>query len=169
MFTITLITTTTAAASIDTAEVDNEKNTDSGDGTSIVIWDRKRDGGFPGMFMSSSEEDPLHSFLPSLISFFLSFLRPDTYLFYCFSVSPEVKVLKSLVRNIVEPTRNLGHTDRALNKQQQQQQQQQHERHDLTPPTKTATYVPTPVTSAAGPAGGGQEGDEKERACEDCQ
>ncbi|BDD54575.1 hypothetical protein MPDQ_000276 [Monascus purpureus] len=40
-----------------------------------VIWDRKRDGGFP-----------------------------------------EVKVLKSLVRDIVDPTRGLGHTDRALKK-----------------------------------------------------
>lgn len=28
----------------------------------------------------------------------------------------EVKVLKSLVRDIVDPTRGLGHTDRALKK-----------------------------------------------------
>ncbi|RDH17987.1 hypothetical protein M747DRAFT_241918 [Aspergillus niger ATCC 13496] len=27
---------------------------------------------------------------------------------------PEVKVLKSLVRNVVDPSRDLGHTDRAL-------------------------------------------------------
>ncbi|KAL2802656.1 Rdx family-domain-containing protein [Aspergillus granulosus] len=40
-----------------------------------VLWDRKRDGGFP-----------------------------------------EVKVLKSLVRNVIDPTRDLGHTDRALKK-----------------------------------------------------
>ncbi|PYH50055.1 SelT/SelW/SelH family protein [Aspergillus saccharolyticus JOP 1030-1] len=43
--------------------------------TETVLWDRKRDGGFP-----------------------------------------EVKVLKSLVRNVVDPGRDLGHTDRALNK-----------------------------------------------------
>ncbi|RAH50760.1 SelT/SelW/SelH family protein [Aspergillus brunneoviolaceus CBS 621.78] len=59
--------------------------------TETVLWDRKRDGGFP-----------------------------------------EVKVLKSLVRNVVDPGRDLGHTDRALRKarelgQQQQQQQQQQE------------------------------------------
>ncbi|PYI27329.1 hypothetical protein BP00DRAFT_323169, partial [Aspergillus indologenus CBS 114.80] len=41
--------------------------------TESVLWDRKRDGGFP-----------------------------------------EVKVLKSLVRNVVDPGRDLGHTDRAL-------------------------------------------------------
>ncbi|KAJ5573443.1 uncharacterized protein N7459_007870 [Penicillium hispanicum] len=43
-----------------------------------VLWDRKRDGGFP-----------------------------------------EVKSLKSLVRNVIAPDRDLGHTDRALKKQQE--------------------------------------------------
>ncbi|CAI7622807.1 unnamed protein product [Penicillium glandicola] len=42
----------------------------------IILWDRKRDGGFP-----------------------------------------EVKALKSLVRNVIAPDRDLGHTDRALKKQ----------------------------------------------------
>ncbi|KKK22639.1 hypothetical protein ARAM_003022 [Aspergillus rambellii] len=41
--------------------------------TETLLWDRKRDGGFP-----------------------------------------EVKVLKSRVRNVVDPSRDLGHTDRAL-------------------------------------------------------
>ncbi|RAH70718.1 SelT/SelW/SelH family protein, partial [Aspergillus aculeatinus CBS 121060] len=50
--------------------------------TETVLWDRKRDGGFP-----------------------------------------EVKVLKSLVRNVVDPGRDLGHTDRALRKAREQQQQ----------------------------------------------
>ncbi|RAK71609.1 SelT/SelW/SelH family protein, partial [Aspergillus fijiensis CBS 313.89] len=56
--------------------------------TETVLWDRKRDGGFP-----------------------------------------EVKVLKSLVRNVVDPGRDLGHTDRALRKARElgQQQQQQEE------------------------------------------
>ncbi|OJJ57101.1 hypothetical protein ASPSYDRAFT_125185, partial [Aspergillus sydowii CBS 593.65] len=44
-----------------------------GDGNATILWDRKRDGGFP-----------------------------------------EVKELKSRVRNVIDPTRNLGHTDRAL-------------------------------------------------------
>lgn len=30
----------------------------------------------------------------------------------------EVKVLKSLVRNVIDPNRDLGHTDRALKKQE---------------------------------------------------
>ncbi|KAJ5179184.1 hypothetical protein N7492_002394 [Penicillium capsulatum] len=42
-----------------------------------ILWDRKRDGGFP-----------------------------------------EVKALKSLVRNVIAPDRDLGHTDRALKKNQ---------------------------------------------------
>ncbi|KAJ5697234.1 hypothetical protein N7488_010918 [Penicillium malachiteum] len=42
----------------------------------IILWDRKRDGGFP-----------------------------------------EVKALKSLVRNVIAPERDLGHTDRALKEQ----------------------------------------------------
>ncbi|KAJ6125475.1 hypothetical protein N7471_012792 [Penicillium samsonianum] len=42
-----------------------------------ILWDRKRDGGFP-----------------------------------------EVKALKSLVRNVIAPERDLGHTDRALKKEQ---------------------------------------------------
>ncbi|KGO43165.1 Selenoprotein, Rdx type [Penicillium expansum] len=41
-----------------------------------ILWDRKRDGGFP-----------------------------------------EVKALKSLVRNVIAPDRDLGHTDRALKKE----------------------------------------------------
>ncbi|KAJ5086071.1 hypothetical protein N7532_010842 [Penicillium argentinense] len=47
-----------------------------------ILWDRKRDGGFP-----------------------------------------EVKVLKSLVRNIISPDRDLGHTDRALQKQAEERQE----------------------------------------------
>ncbi|KAJ5678437.1 uncharacterized protein N7477_004070 [Penicillium maclennaniae] len=45
----------------------------------LILWDRKRDGGFP-----------------------------------------EVKVLKSLVRNVIAPERDLGHTDRALRKNKEE-------------------------------------------------
>lgn len=82
-----------------------------------ILWDRKRDGGFPGMFSSFGfviyyciffyaflftawEPCPDHSFLPS-----------------------EVKALKSLVRNVIAPDRDLGHTDRALKKQQGEQKE----------------------------------------------
>ncbi|OGE49466.1 hypothetical protein PENARI_c021G00192 [Penicillium arizonense] len=47
-----------------------------------ILWDRKRDGGFP-----------------------------------------EVKALKSLVRNVIAPERDLGHTDRALKAQQSGQKE----------------------------------------------
>jgi predicted Rdx family selenoprotein len=41
---------------------------------------------------------------------------------------PEVKVLKSRVRNVVEPQRDLGHTDRALRKENEGNQKQSQEK-----------------------------------------
>ncbi|KAL3492937.1 Rdx family-domain-containing protein [Aspergillus germanicus] len=74
-----------------------------------VLWDRKRDGGFP-----------------------------------------EVKVLKSLVRNVIDPSRDLGHTDRALKKGSTV----------ATPaPKAAAAAAPTPSAQTT-PAN---------KACEDCQ
>lgn len=69
-----------------------------------VIWDRKRDGGFPGLFPPASPA---------------SFGRlTDQLRVYIYSGKiadrPETKILKSLVRNVIEPERDLGHTDRAL-------------------------------------------------------
>jgi predicted Rdx family selenoprotein len=52
-----------------------------------ILWDRKRDGGFP-----------------------------------------EVKALKSLVRNVIAPNRDLGHTDRALKKEQGEQESKEEEK-----------------------------------------
>ena len=61
-----------------------------------LLWDRKRDGGFPGMpYLLSDRAE--------------GFGGADDI--------TEVKQLKALVRNIVDPTRNLGHVDRALNKE----------------------------------------------------
>ncbi|OOQ86364.1 selenoprotein domain protein [Penicillium brasilianum] len=37
---------------------------------------------------------------------------------------PEVKALKSLVRNIIAPNRDLGHTDRALKKEQEKKNEE---------------------------------------------
>ncbi|KAJ5308695.1 hypothetical protein PENANT_c013G06464 [Penicillium antarcticum] len=72
-----------------------------------ILWDRKRDGGFP-----------------------------------------EVKALKSLVRNVIAPERDLGHTDRALKAQQSGQKEKMKEEE-------------------------GKEQEDKEdkdtKACEDCQ
>ncbi|KAJ5142623.1 uncharacterized protein N7515_001410 [Penicillium bovifimosum] len=67
-----------------------------------ILWDRKRDGGFP-----------------------------------------EVKALKSLVRNVIAPDRDLGHTDRALKKEKAQ-----------------AEKIETVETV---------KGDEEKKGCEDCQ
>ncbi|KAJ6119258.1 hypothetical protein N7523_003538 [Penicillium sp. IBT 18751x] len=57
----------------------------------VILWDRKRDGGFP-----------------------------------------EVKALKSLVRNVIAPERDLGHTDRALrkNKEEENKQESREEKKD---------------------------------------
>ncbi|KAF7530026.1 hypothetical protein PCG10_005001 [Penicillium crustosum] len=52
-----------------------------------ILWDRKRDGGFP-----------------------------------------EVKALKSLVRNVIAPNRDLGHTDRALKKEQGEKEAKKEEK-----------------------------------------
>lgn len=39
-------------------------------------------------------------------------------------IHPEVKALKSLVRNIIAPNRDLGHTDRALKKEQEKKDEE---------------------------------------------
>ncbi|KAJ5543534.1 hypothetical protein N7535_005958 [Penicillium sp. DV-2018c] len=79
------------------------------DGTEeMVLWDRKRDGGFP-----------------------------------------EVKALKSLVRNVIAPDRDLGHTDRALKKEKEKEEEK-----GQAGQTKTETET-----------GKGDEG----KVCEDCQ
>ncbi|PTU23360.1 hypothetical protein P175DRAFT_0168635 [Aspergillus ochraceoroseus IBT 24754] len=72
--------------------------------TETLLWDRKRDGGFP-----------------------------------------EVKVLKSRVRNVVDPSRDLGHTDRALR---------------AAAATATATATPAPA-STLDPV--------DNQTCQDCQ
>ncbi|KAJ5746677.1 hypothetical protein N7520_011859 [Penicillium odoratum] len=71
---------------------DGEVNTQE-----IILWDRKRDGGFP-----------------------------------------EVKALKSLVRNVIAPDRDLGHTDRALKQQAEKKEDK------------------------------GEQSEEKKEKCEDC-
>ncbi|KAF7585686.1 hypothetical protein BBP40_010284 [Aspergillus hancockii] len=61
---------------------------------------------------------------------------------------PEVKVLKSLVRNVIDPSRDLGHTDRAL---------------------KAAHYRAVSSSGGGEAQGEQQGGDEKNKDCEDCQ
>ncbi|KAJ5861212.1 uncharacterized protein N7529_008522 [Penicillium soppii] len=73
-----------------------------------ILWDRKRDGGFP-----------------------------------------EVKALKSLVRNVIAPERDLGHTDRALKAQQVEQKE------------KTTAAAAAAATATA-------KEENKDVPCEDC-
>ncbi|KAE8134586.1 Rdx family-domain-containing protein [Aspergillus pseudotamarii] len=64
---------------------------------------------------------------------------------------PEVKVLKSLVRNVIDPSRDLGHTDRALR----------------------AANVPVKEGGVAGVGSSEGQGSEKvdkgEKECQDCR
>jgi predicted Rdx family selenoprotein len=97
-----------------------------------ILWDRKRDGGFPGMF------------LLSFLSFFFNFVNHSTQsfmhpLYTAYEARLvvllsdrsfpyiEVKALKSLVRNVIAPNRDLGHTDRALKKEQGEQESKKQE------------------------------------------
>jgi len=81
-----------------------------------LLWDRKRDGGFPGMLIITLSLYSGPGVLGSLISS-ASGLKL-TYL-------AEVKALKSLVRNVIAPERDLGHTDRALKKAEEDKQKQE--------------------------------------------
>ncbi|PLB36197.1 SelT/SelW/SelH family protein [Aspergillus candidus] len=81
-----------------------------------LLWDRKRDGGFP-----------------------------------------EVKTLKSLVRNVIDPQRDLGHTDRALRGA------------SSTAVPTTATTGDTAAAGAAGATGPTAESAEKKEECTDCR
>lgn len=82
---------------------------------------------------------------------------------------PETKQLKSLLRNIIDPTRNLGHIDRSLNKSKENPSS-----------SSTATINPPPAPAAsADPSAASDhqppppESDkskvEGQTVCEDCQ
>ncbi|KAI9372790.1 Rdx family-domain-containing protein [Aspergillus egyptiacus] len=96
--------------------------------TGTILWDRKRDGGFP-----------------------------------------EVKVLKSRVRNVIDPSRDLGHTDRALRKGTGTgagagaETSGDGDGNARKGPSTTAAGVEPAETSVTAPASG------KDKACEDCQ
>lgn len=94
-----------------------------------ILWDRKRDGGFPGMFHFHVS---LITCPPSLIPRYLGRVWWTSWLegarVLCRLTanrvrSIEVKALKSLVRNVIAPERDLGHTDRALKAQQGEQKE----------------------------------------------
>ncbi|TPX21464.1 hypothetical protein DIZ76_015421 [Coccidioides immitis] len=106
-----------------------------------VLWDRKTLGGFPGTS------------------------GPDSRVRTCNQT--ETKQLKSLVRNIIDPSRNLGHIDRALAKAQNQQDEENTEgRGSGSSSTARATAVAA-ATARSGPDP--PEASPEKEACEDCQ
>ncbi|KAL1970536.1 hypothetical protein VTN77DRAFT_4180 [Rasamsonia byssochlamydoides] len=87
---------------------------------------------------------------------------------------PEVKQLKSLVRNIVDPSRDLGHVDRALGKENKGAESAPAAaattaaNANTTPARTVATDVNTPA--GMGASGEREEKNEgKQKTCEDCQ
>lgn len=122
-----------------------------------LLWDRKRDGGFPGTLC-----------LQTLCFLFLGDVADADGIV-------EVKQLKALVRNIVDPTRNLGHVDRALNKANKDKDVPKTERKEATKPESSAEQqqVVVDATTTAAVA----QTSEKEvnppvksqEVCEDCQ
>ncbi|KAL4864122.1 Rdx family-domain-containing protein [Aspergillus spectabilis] len=117
IFTVTIFPSSSSASTRDGDPDPNPEPEWVREGT--ILWDRKRDGGFP-----------------------------------------EVKVLKSLVRNVIDPKRDLGHTDRALKK---------------SGSTSTTTGVAggesttAESTTTTTTTGTGEPRAEKEKECEDCK
>jgi predicted Rdx family selenoprotein len=97
-----------------------------------LLWDRKTHGGFPGEFLYV-----VHTYIHTYIY--------TPYIYIMTNVYAEVKHLKSLVRNIADPTRSLGHVDRALNKANQEKDKDSHKEHEK------------------------EEQSKSKEACEDCQ
>lgn len=93
----------------------------------------------------------------------------------------EIKQLKSLVRNIVDPSRDLGHVDRALGKGHTGAESTPAAAiikvttapNDTTSAKTVATDVNTPAgMGASGSREEGKEGKdegEQQKTCEDCQ
>lgn len=105
-----------------------------------ILWDRKRDGGFPGMFCMF----PFSFLCFALLFCFIYWGWIFMHLIYMmhgrclvmlfnawsnhFFLHSEVKALKSLVRNVIAPNRDLGHTDRALKKEQGEKEAKKEEK-----------------------------------------
>jgi predicted Rdx family selenoprotein len=125
-----------------------------------LLWDRKRDGGFPGTLC-----------LHTLCFLFLGDVADADGIV-------EVKQLKALVRNIVDPTRNLGHVDRALNKANKDKEDvSTTESKEATKPESSAeqqqvVVVVDATTTAAAAQTSEKEGNppvKSQEVCEDCQ
>lgn len=81
------------------------------------------------------------------------------------TIYTEVKQLKALVRNIADPTRSLGHVDRALDKAKADANNSNNNdnTHGTTEPSKTRSEENT------GQKEGRQGASQSQEACEDCQ
>ncbi|KAL3433992.1 Rdx family-domain-containing protein [Aspergillus tetrazonus] len=128
IFTVTIFPSISASTSTTSDSQSNYESESHFSKVGTILWDRKRDGGFP-----------------------------------------EVKELKSRVRNVIDPGRDLGHTDRALKKGAIASHS--------TPATATtgtstdATATPASLSARAKivdeTAGGAERKSDKE-VCEDC-
>jgi len=83
---VALIPRTGGIFTVTVQKAENEKE--------VLIWDRKREGGFPGKF------------------FFFFFVSWIFYWHYSFTCDIDSKELKRLVRDVIKPGQNLGHVDR---------------------------------------------------------
>jgi predicted Rdx family selenoprotein len=101
----------------------------------IILWDRKRDGGFPGMLFLYALDIYIYIYIyvdvncDVLLNYILGSLANH-------ALFTEVKALKSLVRNVIAPERDLGHTDRALKAQQNEQKGNEKETKEETKDAK---------------------------------
>ncbi|KAJ5688641.1 hypothetical protein N7462_003033 [Penicillium macrosclerotiorum] len=80
-----------------------------------LLWDRKRDGGFPGAYTD----------IPIIPDGWTGWGTGERVLMNCDAT--EVKALKALVRNVIAPERDLGHTDRALKKDAEKKEKEKKE------------------------------------------
>ncbi|KAL4816134.1 Rdx family-domain-containing protein [Aspergillus spinulosporus] len=127
IFTMTIFPSISASTSTTSDSQSNSESESHFSKEGTILWDRKRDGGFP-----------------------------------------EVKELKSRVRNVIDPGRDLGHTDRALKKGSNASHS--------TPATTTGTGTDATATPASSSArakiidetAAGSERKSNRDVCEDC-
>ncbi|EAA63175.1 hypothetical protein AN2741.2 [Aspergillus nidulans FGSC A4] len=128
IFTVTIFPSISASTSTTSDSQSNYESESHFSKEGTILWDRKRDGGFP-----------------------------------------EVKELKSRVRNVIDPGRDLGHTDRALKKGANASSSTPATA--ITGTSTDATATPASLSARAKivdeTAGGAERKSDKE-VCEDC-
>jgi len=111
----------------------------------VVIWDRKEKGGFPGMSLFSGGADVV-----------------------------ETKVLKQLVRDVIQPDRDLGHSDKKGNKKAEtiDGETSLNGKEDVRDGAEKTINIPERKSEkqvSTGADAASQFREKAEQACEDCQ